>query len=554
MNQINDEVKGLDVISPTISAELQSFTVLVGYPDLAEDLQVKLNDQIQVKYYNQKAPISELDTTGFHKDVLICLQGLQMGHKTIFLTHSLANKEFSVSTTKFNVLKLMDSEICADPTQALFEAKAGAEVVLAPVKKAKPQQAKDEEGNPWGGDILDNLNDPPPKYFIRDVLPQSAVGILFGITGCYKTFIANSLCFAVVHNTDWGNHKNDYGKKGRVLYICCEGQGGFVTRFRGAAIRDGLPEKGTFQWINKKIPSLLTPENALSIIKHFGHDTDPFELIVIDTISRVVAGGNTNDEQTMAVALNNAELFKTPTTTVLLVGHPSRGNEYMVRGSGAQEGNVDFLLHCEKRDVDGKKLGSGKKKGKGKSDEYSDDDDENIQGKDTRVGLITCQKQKEGKADTQIRFTVEEQVVELADSPDKQDLTTFVVAFDIDGQKPLNKKATILRQIEIRQPVSIATLVTDLQELSGCQKQNLAAMLNKDAADNTPSKNYGAASLKKYVTKIETPEGDRYKLNKEGVKFVLAAQGIPLGTKTHTFVKPDQAEKSYVEPCSSTSL
>ena len=425
------------------------------------------------------------------------------------------------------------SELGCTPKIVTFDESHHIEQVIAHEPKVKPlhNATNDAHAEPttpaWGNDILENLYDPPPKYLIRNIIPQSSIGILFGITGCYKTFIAIDICLTIIQGTDWAGYRNELGRKGRVLYICCEGQAGFKIRVRAAIEKHGNLDPNSFEWVYKKIPSFLTVDDARAIIKEFGHDKDPFDLVFIDTMSRVAAGGNTNDEQTMSVVLNTMELFKAPVTAVATIAHPSRGNPYMVRGSGSQEGNVDFLIHVEKLKADGTKLTGGGKsnsKGKGKQDEDDDPDEDELSKMDTRRGVITTQKNKDGKAGLSIPFTTELVTVIPADDPLEEDVTSFIVNYNEPDSKPMNKKAQILKQIELMQPVTLSKLAEVLKEVPGCQRPNLQNMLTKDGTDD---KKWEAASLKRFVIRdiVEKNGGDTstFKLNAEGKKFVNKA-------------------------------
>ncbi len=493
-----------------IAQEAHTKTIIVFNPEMQIAVQAAHPlDKVLLQKSGKEAD-PDFDYTAISGEVLI--QDTYSGKLDSILS-SLSGVGCNAKVVKFN------------ETQQILQ-------VIAHVPKIKPlhdsinEAHAEPEGPSWGNDILDNLYDPPPKYLIRNVLPQSSIGILFGITGSYKTFVAIDICIAIIQGTDWAGYRNQLGRKGRILYICCEGQAGFKIRVRAALEKHGDIDPNTFVWVYKKIPSFLTAEDVLAIIKETGHDKFPFDLVVIDTMSRVAAGGNTNDEQTMSVVLNMMELFKTPVTAVMTIAHPSRGNPYMVRGSGAQEGNVDFLINVEKLNADGSKLNSGgkaksKSKGKAKPEDYVDElDEDDFNNLDTRRGVIVTQKNKDGKANLRIPFTTELVVVIPSDDPLEEDVTSFIVNYGDPDVKPLNKKAQILRQIQIMQPVTTAKLADALKELSGCQRSNLQNMLNKDGTDD---KKFEAASLKKFVvrdiTTINGVDTASYKLNAAGKKF-----------------------------------
>ncbi|MSP95445.1 MAG: hypothetical protein EXR00_09265, partial [Alphaproteobacteria bacterium] len=65
------------------------------------------------------------------------------------------------------------------------------------------------------------------KWLIRNLIPEDAIGMFFGASGTYKSFITIDLALHVAHGLKWCGART---QRGLVLFIAAEGGGGIYRR------------------------------------------------------------------------------------------------------------------------------------------------------------------------------------------------------------------------------------------------------------------------------------------------------------------------------------
>src|SRR5262249_31082080 len=97
--------------------------------------------------------------------------------------------------------------------------------ISAPAKQLKPAVKEPE--------ILRyrqhrGANDPAPKYLVKNLFPETGIGLLSGQWGTYKTFIALKLGACVGTAQPFAGYA--VKRPGAVLYLACEGAGELPVR------------------------------------------------------------------------------------------------------------------------------------------------------------------------------------------------------------------------------------------------------------------------------------------------------------------------------------
>lgn len=170
-----------------------------------------------------------------------------------------------------------------------------------------------------------------PKSLIRDILDADCVAFLYGRSGRWKSFLALSWALAIAHGMRWMGRDTEAGA---VVSIAYENANEYQRRIEAWRRYYGARDIPRFTLIPGGV-HLLDAEHVEALIAEIkaklGADTPV--LVVIDTLSRAMAGGDENktgDAQAMIAAADRLRLaFHCAVLFVHHTGHDQtrmRGN------------------------------------------------------------------------------------------------------------------------------------------------------------------------------------------------------------------------------------
>lgn len=211
---------------------------------------------------------------------------------------------------------------------------------------------------------------PRPTWLIKDLLPVSDVGTIYGRPGGGKTFIALDLCFAVALGRDW----RDLGvTRGGVLYVAAEDDAGVRLRI-DAYLHERQVDPDTVPLrVLCDAPNFLNQETqrSLRIAVRDAAEAIDAKLIVVDTLASVTAGADENSSKDMTVLVDYCkQLHKDTGAVVLLVHHEGKTDGRGPRGSSALHGAFGVELLVEELDNGARKVVVTKLKNGPKGAEY----------------------------------------------------------------------------------------------------------------------------------------------------------------------------------------
>lgn len=192
--------------------------------------------------------------------------------------------------------------------------------------------------------------DPQPRkaWLVSGLLGEGELSAIFGPPSCGKSVLAGSLAAFVARGAIWLGREVS---PGAVLYIAVE-RAALVKR-RLAAIRKyhdwpDLPLgvlQGAIDLRNwSSVDEITATAKELADIYR-----QPLRLIVIDTVSRALAGGDENSPKEMGALVNGAASLQEATGAhVCLIHHVPQDGSQRLRGHGALLGAVDTTLSVEK--------------------------------------------------------------------------------------------------------------------------------------------------------------------------------------------------------------
>ncbi len=188
------------------------------------------------------------------------------------------------------------------------------------------------------------------NYLIKGLLNFGMVGLVAGAKNAGKSPLLLDIAAHIVRAEPWLGHRV---RPGYVLYIATEGWTGISNRL--AAVRqeyfDGA-DTVALDYLAASLNLRTSPKDARSIVQtvkeraaHFGL---PPGLVIIDTLSHTLAGGDdSNQEHTKPVVANAKMIAGETGAAVLFAHHPTKNGSSGVRGSSTLEDDTDLTIKVE---------------------------------------------------------------------------------------------------------------------------------------------------------------------------------------------------------------
>jgi hypothetical protein len=194
----------------------------------------------------------------------------------------------------------------------------------------------------------------PPRWLIKNILPETGVALIAGQWGTYKTTVALDIALAVMRCPLFAGRYR-VKRSGAVLYVALEGQGMLMARLNALAAYRDVDGPLPFAW-RGDCPALsntasatatlcaLTDEATTYLHAEFGV---PVVLIVIDTmITAAQYGDGAEDDAGATQKVLRTLRLVAEHSRALVVGidHFGKVIETGTRGSSVKETNSDTVL------------------------------------------------------------------------------------------------------------------------------------------------------------------------------------------------------------------
>ena len=188
------------------------------------------------------------------------------------------------------------------------------------------------------------------RWCVKALIPADSMGILFGASGTFKSFLALDLCLHLAHDMSWCGRKTNAGG---VVYVAAEGGAGISRRVSAWHKQNKRMLATNFAVC--VTPLLLTVEERIVALRDaISALTFKPSLIVVDTLSQTFAGDeNSASDISDYLRLINLHLRSTFGASVLVIHHTGHSASERPRGSSALTANVDYLLGVYRPDTDG---------------------------------------------------------------------------------------------------------------------------------------------------------------------------------------------------------
>jgi hypothetical protein len=189
---------------------------------------------------------------------------------------------------------------------------------------------------------------PRKRWLVRNFLGVAEMSAIYGMPGTAKSALAGDLGAHVAANLPWFGRQVS---QGAVLYIAAERAAVVGRRMAAWRLHHGIDDI-PLGIVAKTIDLRSNRKDADAVIeccehlqKRFGQDP---RLVLVDTVSRVLAGGDENAPRDMgALVANLAHVQECSGAHVLVIHHVPQG-QLRLRGHGSLLGSMDTTVSLEK--------------------------------------------------------------------------------------------------------------------------------------------------------------------------------------------------------------
>lgn len=172
--------------------------------------------------------------------------------------------------------------------------------------------------------------------FVEGLLVNGSMAIVYGESNSGKTFFVSDLALHVACGWAWNGREVD---QGAVVYLAMEGAHGIRNRIAAFRQAHGIaPQAFVPFYVIPVSMNLLDPkadvERLLRTVRHVCKDLAvPLRMIVVDTLSRALAGGNENAPDDMgAIVTNGTRIQQETGANVVWIHHSGKDQAKGARG------------------------------------------------------------------------------------------------------------------------------------------------------------------------------------------------------------------------------
>lgn len=199
----------------------------------------------------------------------------------------------------------------------------------------------------------DQLSSPPDTDdLVENLLTHGGFSLVFGKSSVGKSFFTLDLAAHIVWGADYRGELCVDG--GAVIYVTLEGHRAFPTRLYALQRAGKLREKAPFYVIMSQINLLEATDPAELIQKVQQTATEakiPVRLIIIDTLSRAMPGGDESSAVDMTKVIRAIDEIRTSTRAhVMLVHHCGKDEAKGARGHSSLRAAVDTEIEIAQSD------------------------------------------------------------------------------------------------------------------------------------------------------------------------------------------------------------
>ena len=184
-------------------------------------------------------------------------------------------------------------------------------------------------------------------YLVKRWLGDGQLSCVYGQSNVGKSFLTLDLAYHIAANRPWHGHRVSGGP---VLYMATEGGNAFRNRVYALNKKygyEGVPlavRPAPVDLYNETV-DMPTIERLCAEI---GTERGKLRMIVVDTLSRAMAGANENTAEDMSRFISNLDMLRIATGAhILIVHHSGKDASKGARGSSALRAALDTEIELE---------------------------------------------------------------------------------------------------------------------------------------------------------------------------------------------------------------
>lgn len=200
----------------------------------------------------------------------------------------------------------------------------------------------------WFNEAEPNLE---ANDFVEDLLTTGSMSVVYGPSNCGKTFFIVDLALHVAWGREWRGRAVD---QGAVVYLSLEGAQGIRNRMAAFRKHHELGD-AALPFIAMPKPVNLLNDDAdvnavIALTQHVSDQTGlPVRMVIIDTLSRAMAGGNENSPEDMTALIGNCDRIRDATGShVCIVHHSGKDEAKGARGHSSLRAATDTEIEIKR--------------------------------------------------------------------------------------------------------------------------------------------------------------------------------------------------------------
>jgi hypothetical protein len=194
---------------------------------------------------------------------------------------------------------------------------------------------------------------PEPVDFVEGLLCDGQSSVIYGDANVGKSFFALDLAYHVALGWKWWNRDVE---QGAVVYVAGEGAGGMRRRVRafreaqGVEATAGAPLAIVHEAINFRDEREIA--NLIAVARKVAEQSGvAVRWIIVDTLSRALAGGNENAPDDMGLLVRGVDRVRTGTGChVSLIHHSGKDDARGARGHSLLRAAIDTEIKIDRQD------------------------------------------------------------------------------------------------------------------------------------------------------------------------------------------------------------
>jgi hypothetical protein len=200
-----------------------------------------------------------------------------------------------------------------------------------------------------GTDYADMSTVSAKRWLVHHLLAIGEVSVPYGEPGSGKSVLAEDIGLHVAAGMDWHDRTV---KQSAVLYVALERAGVVARRALAFAKEHNLEQarlpftmvRGPLDFRDPNVARLIVATVA-DLAERYGCEAG---LVIIDTVSRALCGGDENSPKDMGQLIANLGRIQGAIDIHLLLTHHQPAEKERMRGHGALLGAVDTTIHVTK--------------------------------------------------------------------------------------------------------------------------------------------------------------------------------------------------------------